>query len=53
MASEREETHEDPIEDLDDEEEEIPRSVMLLIVTVAIVMAALYLSLGGGHNHFH
>jgi hypothetical protein len=53
VASKLDQTDDDPIEDLGEEEEEIPRSVMLLIVTVAIVMAALYLSLGGGHSHFH
>jgi hypothetical protein len=49
---------EEPRQDLDDDEfddgeEEIPRSVMFVVLALAIVMAVLYLTVGGGHNHFH
>ena len=39
--------------DDDDEEEEIPFALMVVLVVLALGIAAVYLTIGGGHNHFH
>ena len=54
MAAEPEPTtdeREDPIDDAE-LEDEIPQTVLLALVTFAILMAGLYLFFGG-HSHFH
>lgn len=43
----------EPYDESLDEEEEIPRSVMIVLVTLAIGLAVAYLVFAGGHNHFH
>jgi len=35
------------------EEDEIPRAVIYVIAGLLILSFALYLIVGGGHNHFH
>lgn len=35
------------------DDEEIPRTAMVVIIVVAVALAILYLTAGGGHNHFH
>jgi hypothetical protein len=42
----------DPFEDEEDDEE-IPTSVMVVLIVLVVGAVALYLILGGGHQHFH
>lgn len=40
-------------EPVDDDEEEIPRAVMIAIIAIVLIATVLYMSIGGGHHHFH
>jgi hypothetical protein len=44
-----------PIEPLDEdgEDEEIPTAVMVILLALVVGAVVLYLTLGGGHSHFH
>lgn len=35
------------------DDEEVPTMVLVIIGALAVLTAVLYLSLGGGHSHFH
>lgn len=40
-------------EDDTEEDEEIPSGVMIILLVLAVGIAVIYLTIGGGHNHFH
>jgi hypothetical protein len=40
-------------DDEDEEDEEIPVGLMIALVVLAVIISVIYLTLGGGHNHFH
>lgn len=42
---------ESDVETYDDEE--VPTVVLIIIAAIAVLTAALYMTVAGGHNHFH
>jgi len=50
--SDREQLHVEP--DLEPyEDEEVPTVVLIVIGAIGLITVVLYLTVAGGHNHFH